>query len=137
MPWCHECEKEYPEGTEKCPECGSELFEEIPPSMMEPADISWSFGGTEPEAEWPTDEDGKKVEPAFLMKAVGTETDFDLVESLLRGCGIPVMRDYPNDGRFMRLLFGFAGTGAALYVPETMLEDAKAIIAESENSQEE
>ena len=43
--------------------------------------------------------------------------------------GIPVYLTYPNDGKFGELVLGVAGPGVNVYVPEEMLEDAKAILS--------
>jgi hypothetical protein len=49
--------------------------------------------------------------------------------NLLEAFGIPTISAYPNDGEFGKLILGFSGTGMDIYVPETMLDDARNIIS--------
>ena len=91
---------------------------------------SWSypkFG--QKEDNWPLDEKGERVKPAFLQHVSGTQVDIDLATHMLSSFGIPVFYQYPNDGEFGKLIFGFAGPGADIFVPETMLEDARNILS--------
>ena len=78
---------------------------------------------------WPKDENGKAVEPAFLEHLSGTQLDIEMGINLLSAYNIPIMTTYPNDGEFGKLILGFAGTGVDVYVPETMLDEAKNIIS--------
>ena len=54
---------------------------------------------------WPRDERGEPVRPAFLAFRSST----DLAD-------------------FGKVILGISGTGSRIYVPETMLEDAKALM---------
>ena len=78
---------------------------------------------------WPKDENGKTVEPAFLKHLTGSQIDVEMGINLLNAYNIPVMTIYPNDGEFGKLILGFAGTGVDVYVPETMLDEAKSVLA--------
>lgn len=130
MPWCHNCESEYQDENKVCPECGGELFEEIPPSMMEPAKTSWRLGfkKTDSSPEWPLDSDGRRMRPAFLANIAGGQLDYDMALSVLRAFNIPYVCDLPGAGPFVKILIGFSGAGMNIYVPETMLEDAKNVL---------
>ena len=68
---------------------------------------------------WPRDERGEPVRPAFL--AFRSSTDLDAY-------GIPAMILHPGDGDFGKVILGISGTGSRIYVPETMLDDAKALM---------
>ena len=78
---------------------------------------------------WPLDENGEAKKPAFLTHVNGSQLDVSLTTGLLEAFGIPVYLTYPNDGKFGELVFGVAGPGVNVYVPEEMLEDAKAILS--------
>lgn len=125
MPWCHECVKEYGEGAEYCPGCGEALFEDMPPELMEPVALERGGSGT---LRWPTDLSGEPVRPAFLTKVQGSQLDYELQVSLLRAFGVPVQTDLPNAGQLVKILFGFTGAGMDIYVPETMLEEARGLL---------
>lgn len=78
---------------------------------------------------WPKKEDGEMIAPAFLMHAGGNPLDTEITISLLEAYGIPAVCTYPNDGEFGKLIIGHAGGGVDIFVPETMLEDAKNILS--------
>ncbi len=78
--------------------------------------------------DWPQNEEGESVAPAFLTHISGNQLDIGLTKSLLTSFGIPMLFRYPNNGELGTVILGFAGGGADVYVPETMLEDAKNII---------
>lgn len=88
---------------------------------------NWGFSKKSHE-NWPLDEYGNQVKPAFLKHTGGSPMDIDVEVSLLRAYNIPVIFEYPNDGEFGKLIIGHAGGGVDIYVPEAMLEDAKNIL---------
>jgi len=54
---------------------------------------------------------------------------------MLRAYGIPVMKKYDDkDGTLGKVLFGTPSGGVGLYVPESMLEDARNLLAPVEES---
>ena len=53
-----------------------------------------------------------------------------IVISLLEAYNIPAIRQYPNDGDFGNVVLGMSGSGIDLYVPETMLADARNLLEE-------
>jgi hypothetical protein len=77
---------------------------------------------------WPKNEDGTQVAPAFLTHTGGAPLDAELVLNLLQAYGIPTLCQYPNDGSFGQIMVGVAGGGVDIFVPETMLEDAKNLL---------
>ena len=129
MPWCHECEQEYINDVKICPECGSELFEELPPSMMKPEKLKWGYNkNTEKSAEWPKDEQGNNIPSVFLTNVSGSQLDYEMTLSLLRAFEIPYVCDFSAIGRLAKICLGFSGTGMDIHVPETMLEDARDVL---------
>ena len=54
--------------------------------------------------------------------------DIGLTQSLLTSFGIPMVFRFPNNGELGSVILGHAGGGTDVYVPETLLEDAKNII---------
>jgi hypothetical protein len=131
MPWCHNCETEYVEGIEKCPDCGAELSEEVPPSMLPKPKLGWSFKNENEIAdlaEWPRDENGEKIPPVYLTNIYGTQADYQMALSLLRAYKIPYACEFTGLGQMAKITVGFSISGMDIYVPETMLEDAKNIL---------
>ena len=77
---------------------------------------------------WP-EKDGSPEEPAFLEHIAGSRTELDMERNMLWAYGIPTVCRYPNDGEFGNIMVGFAGGGVDIFVPVSMLEDAKNIIS--------
>ena len=77
---------------------------------------------------WPNGEDGNPVPPVFLAHLSAMDMEGQIVIGMLESAGIPVVTQYPNGGAFGKIILGFPGTGLDLYVPETLLEDAKGML---------
>jgi len=91
---------------------------------------NWSFHKFGEKADnWPKNENGEPVDPVFLEHVSGSEIDVRMEINMLTAFGMPVLFKYPNDGEFAKVIMGYAPTGTDIYVPETMLEDAKNIIS--------
>ena len=89
----------------------------------------WKFGKSrEPEVEWPLAEDGQKVKAVRLRDAFDSMADADMVISLLAAYGIPCFKYYDLEGGAGKVINGFSGYGAGLYVPQTMLEEAQDLL---------
>lgn len=120
--YCPRCKQEYEDKT-VCPQCCIEL--RTTPKL--------TWGRTIPGEllkKWPYDDQGEPIRPAFLMHCTETDMEDRVVLSLLEAYGIPAVRTYTNDGEFGKVILGMSGTGVELYVPETMLEDAKNLLEE-------
>lgn len=119
--WFKNCGKDYGEGV-NCPECGA-------PGEKMPG-LSWGRGELPGELteKWPRDEKGELVRPVFLTHRSSLDLADEMTVGLLDSCGIPALRQYPNDGDFGRLILGVSGTGTDIYVPETMREEALLLI---------
>ena len=89
--------------------------------------MKWSF--KKPEGlQWPNDDSGEPVPPAYLKHISGGPLDLEVALSLLEAYRIPHIGEYPNNGAFGKLIFGHPPSGMEIFVPETMLEDAKNIL---------
>ncbi len=89
----------------------------------------WKFGKThEMEPEWPLEESGEKVKAVLLKETFDSPAESDMVISMLAAYGIPCFKYYDKDGGAGKVINGFSGYGASLYVPQTMLEEAKDIL---------
>ena len=89
----------------------------------------WGFSGKKVKGPpWPKTDEGKPIPPAFLTHLRATDFEGEIIVNLLASSDVPVVTQYPNDGAFGQIILGFSGTGLDLYVPETLLEDAKALL---------
>ena len=86
--------------------------------------------------EWPKDEFGFGEEPVYLCSRSNTDLSDELTVNMLGAYGIPCLRTYPGNGSFGRVVMGTSGTGVDIFVPKSMLEDAK-MLTEGETADEE
>ena len=56
----------------------------------------------------------------------------ELLVNMLEAYGIPVIKNYPGDGEFGKVILGMSGLGTDLFVPESMYEDAVNLINNTE-----
>ena len=119
--WCVNCGKDYGEGA-LCPDCGSE--------GVKMPKLVWGRDRLPGELTeiWPKDEKGQPVKAVFLAHRSFVGMEDVMTVSLLEAYGIPVMRRYPHDGDFARLMLGVSGNGTDIYVPENMKEEALLLI---------
>lgn len=80
--------------------------------------------------DWPKQDDGTLVPPAFLTHKTALNLEAELLSNMLGAYAIPVLCRYPNNGEFGKVIIGMSGGGVDLYVPETLLADAKALMEE-------
>ena len=85
---------------------------------------------------WPRDAEGRAEESALLCTCRNTDLSDELTVNMLEAYGIPCLRDYPGNGAFGRVIMGASGTGVDIYVPKSMLEEAKSLIEGVENDEE-
>lgn len=85
---------------------------------------------------WPKDEQGRAEDSAFLCSCAGTDMSDTLTVNLLEAYGIPCVRNYPGDGAFGHIVMGASGTGVDIFVPKSMLEEAKKLIEGVDNHEE-
>jgi len=90
--------------------------------------MDWKF--KKPDGlQWPKDESGEPVAPAYLKHISGGPLDLEVALNLLDAYGIPHVSEYPNNGEFGKLILGHPPSGMEIFVPETMLEDAQNILS--------
>lgn len=77
---------------------------------------------------WSKDEKGGYVAPAKLTSCTQLDMGDAIVEGLLDSAGIPHFKRYPHYGGFGNLMLGMSAEGVDIYVPETLLEDARNIL---------
>ena len=85
---------------------------------------------------WPETDLGEPVAPAFLQHISGP-VNMELTLSLLDAYGIPTVCEYPNNGLFGKLILGFPAAGIDIFVPESMLEEARDILSAQAYEEEE
>ncbi|MGI6497874.1 MAG: hypothetical protein ACOX0U_03440 [Oscillospiraceae bacterium] len=135
MHWCENC-GEYGSSQEKtCSRCGAPLRERKP-EEMEREKGDWSIRAEQGPA-WPVGEDGNPEKAVRLMDGSDVGCGGDIVASMLRAFGVPVVQQYPGDGQLGKVLLGFSGYGVALFVPESMLALAKELLVSMESTDEE
>ena len=85
----------------------------------------------------PTETAGIEDIPTFLKDGIkfaklmtaADNGELGVIESLLRGAGIPYVAKENTSDSWMRVFMGFCTSGVDFYVPEEMLDDATAIVA--------
>ena len=77
---------------------------------------------------WPLDENGEYEKAAMLTTVIDHHLDAELTVGLLQSCGIPSVVNYPAYGTFGKIMLGFSGEGAEIYVPASRLDEARQII---------
>lgn len=90
----------------------------------------WRFGrrgGSE--LPWPVDAAGEKEQAVLLQHAFDSLADADMTISLLTAYGIPCFKHYEKEGAAGKVINGFSGFGAGLYVPTSRVEEAMALLS--------
>ncbi len=94
------------------------------------------------ELPWPADADGKPEKAQILCSLPDTDSSASVLCSFLFACDIPCRQTYGKDGGAGKVVLGFSGYGVDVLVPESRLEEAKALleaqpIENNENNEEE
>lgn len=89
---------------------------------------NWSFTGKPDVPAWPKDENGQDVKAVLLTQTFDSPASTDMVISLLAAYGIPCFKYYDLDGGAGKVINGFSGFGASLYVPADRLEEANDLL---------
>ena len=91
-------------------------------------DISkWALGPDMPA--WPLDESGQREQAVLLHHTIDSLAEADMIVSLLSAYQIPCFKYYSREGGAGKVISGFSGYGAELYVPASMLGDAQDILS--------
>ena len=88
--------------------------------------------------DWARDLPGKMAE-RWPKDEQGTQLDLGdaIVTGMLDSFDIPYVKKYPHYGGFGNLMLGISAEGVDIFVPATMLEDAKNILeGEAEDEEE-
>lgn len=85
---------------------------------------------------WPKTDSGEPEEPAFLCSIRSTDLSDTLRINMLEAYGIPCLSVDRGDGSFGRVMLGISGYGVELYVPKSLLADAR-ILCEGDTEHEE
>lgn len=88
----------------------------------------WSFGESAA-LPWPLLSNGEKEQAVLLTNAFDSTADADMKLSMLTAYGIPCFKYYAKEGAAGRVINGFSGFGASLYVPASRLEEAQELLA--------
>lgn len=96
---------------------------------------NWAFSPDGPQ--WPVDEAGQRQRAVRLLNSFDSPADADMTISLLAAYGIPCFKYYDLEGGAGKVINGFSGYGAGLYVPESMLEEAHALLKAEPIAEEE
>lgn len=88
---------------------------------------TWALGSNGPA--WPLDAQGQEEKAVLLQQTFDSAADADMIISLLAAYHIPCFKYYDLDGGAGKVINGFSGYGASLYVPASLLEEAQAILA--------
>ena len=99
----------------------------------------WAFAPDTPD--WHIDAQGEKEKAVLLTSTFDSTADADMLISLLAAYRIPCFKYFDYEGGAGKVINGLSGYGASLYVPASLLEDAKEIleaqpVEEPEASQE-
>ena len=89
---------------------------------------NWNFTGKPDVPAWPRDAQGQDEKAVLLMQTFDSPADTDMIISLLAAYGIPCFKYFDYEGGAGKVINGFSGYGASLYVPASLLEDAKEIL---------
>ena len=96
--------------------------------------LSWGRRKNDLQQRWPKSADGTPEKPVFLVDSTEEANAADMTIEMLRAYGIPAMKQYAEDGALGKVILGTPGCGVALYVPESMLEDARNLLVPVDES---
>ena len=85
----------------------------------------WAFAPDTPD--WPIDAQGEKEKAVLLTSRFDSTADADMLISLLAAYRIPCFKYFDYEGGAGKVINGFSGYGADLYVPASRLEEARAL----------
>ncbi len=104
--------------------------------------LSWGSEGEQRarvEALWPLDENGEREQAVLLASVPDFNNEADFAVNMLLAYGIPVFKSYNNEGSLGKLILGTSAYSPSLYVPRSLLDDARALLetpAEEPGSEE-
>ena len=84
---------------------------------------------------WPRTKSDEPEEPAFLCTRSSTDFSDKLLVNMLQAYDIPSLSMERGNGNLGRVYLGISGYGVDIYVPESLLNDARQL-CEEENNEE-
>ena len=78
---------------------------------------------------WPKDASGEPEEPVLLTTAINLNLFDEMTVNMLEAYGIPCLKRSPGDGSFGKVVLGMSGQGTEIFGPNSMLEDAAALVS--------
>lgn len=103
--------------------------------MSDELKLSWGETPRDTAERWPKAADGTPEKAVFLTDTFEADAQADLLVEMLRAYDIPAVKRYAKDGTLGKVVLGFSGYGVALYVPESMLEDAQNLLRPVEDTE--
>lgn len=91
-------------------------------------ELTWGKGENFTYDKWPKDENGEPELAVPVASVADINREADMKINLLNAYGIPVTCRYNNAGDIGKIINGFSAYGMTLFVPESMSEDAKALL---------
>jgi len=85
--------------------------------------------------QWPRNEQDEPEEPALLCSITSKNLSDQLVVNMLQACGIPSLCLERGNGSLGKLYLGISGYGTDIYVPVSLLHDAKMLYKEEYNEE--
>lgn len=95
--------------------------------MNEPK-LTWGKSPRDLPERWPRLPDGTPEQGAFLTHRMEWNYEVELLRQMLRDYGVPVLAERGNYGSLGKVVMGFSGEGVDLYVPASLLEDARNLL---------
>ncbi len=85
--------------------------------------------------QWPRTEEDLPENPAFLCTRSSVDLSDKLLVNMLQAYGIPSLCMERGNGNLGRVYLGISGYGVDIYVPQSLLNDARQL-CEEENHEE-
>ena len=84
---------------------------------------------------WPRTPEDEPEEPAFLCTCISVDLSDRLRMNMLQAYGIPCLSMERGNGNLGRLVLGISGYGTDLYVPKSLLNEAKHLCEEEKHEE--
>lgn len=127
--WCPNCKAEFDVSIKTCPHCELELVDTFPEALPK-AEWGSSAPGRVMKT-WPKNGHGEPEQAAFLKHCSSLDMEDEMLLNMLLAYGIPAVKQYPENGQFGKVVLGMSGEGTDIFVPASLLSDARALIGGS------
>ena len=85
--------------------------------------------------QWPRTDGGEAEEPVFLCTRPSVDLSDKLLMNMLQAYGIPSLSMERGNGNLGRIYLGISGYGTDIYVPKSLLNDAKQLCEEEQHEE--